>query len=97
MPSLSRVSVMDPVMGREIRVSTDIVHVRRWDNVVHVVDRGPPAFFYIDPRGAVLGEGFVATMTCGKHAKMYPTSRNRFTTNAATCLVCVVGGYPDES
>lgn len=90
MPHVSRVYVMT-VTGEEIRVVDGPVHIRRWDNVVHIADQGPPARFYVDTAGRVDSQ-FGVTMVCGRHAKMYLESRNRFTEDAATCIACVAGG-----
>ncbi len=94
--NVSRVSVMDRLMAREIRCDVGVVHVRRWDNVVHIVANRLPPYFYVDQDGRTMGEGFNTTMVCGRHAKMNDSGRNRYTTDAATCLACVAGGYPDE-
>lgn len=90
MPCVSRVSVMNAAR-EEIRVAVGPVHIRRWDNVVHIAERGPPEHFYVTTSGRV-DSLFGVTMVCGRHAKMYLESRNRFTEDAATCLTCVAGG-----
>ncbi len=89
MSCVSRVSVMNA--GEEIRVVVGPVHIRRWDNVVHIAKTGAPEHFYVDSTGRV-DSHFHLRMVCGQGAKMHIFSRNRFTEEAATCLACVVGG-----
>jgi hypothetical protein len=76
--------------GEEIRVVDGPVHIKRWDNVVHIVDSGAPAHFYVDTAGRVDSQ-FSITAVCGRRAKMHLNSRNRFTEDAATCITCVAG------
>jgi hypothetical protein len=78
------------VTGEEIRVVDGPVHIRRWDNIVHIVEQGPPARFYVDTAGRVDSE-FIITAVCGRRAKMHIHSSNRFTEDAATCITCVAG------
>ena len=82
MPYVSRSAV-------KIQVSTDIVHVKRWDGGIHIVARGPPPVFYVNMGGQPQGEPFIATMICGARAKMNEGSRSRFTDQPATCITCI--------
>ena len=86
---VSRVHVMTAA-GVEIRVVDGPVHVRRWDNIVHIAERGAPAYFYVDTAGCVDSQ-FCITAVCGQRAKLHLNSRNRFTEDAATCITCVAG------
>jgi hypothetical protein len=90
MPCVSRVSVMNRG-GEELRVYVGPVHIKRWDNVVHIAQTGVPERFYVDAAGRI-DSHFHARLVCGRGAKMHLFSRNRFTEEAATCLTCVVGG-----
>jgi hypothetical protein len=89
MPHVSRVHIMNRAR-EEIRVVDGPVHIRRWDNVVHITERGAPAYFYVDTAGRVDSQ-FCITAVCGRNAKMHLNSRNRFTEDAATCITCVAG------
>ena len=68
-------------------------HVIRWDKVVHIVRLPLPSMVKADKNGNVIGESVSVTMVCGRKAKVHAFGVNRFTTQPATCLVCVAGGY----
>ncbi len=89
MPCVSRVHVMS-FAREEIRAVVGPVHIRRWDNVVHIAEHGAPERFYVDTAGRVDSQ-FSITAVCGRRAKMHLNSRNRFTEDAATCITCVAG------
>lgn len=66
----------------------------RWDKVVHIIKTGLPELFSADGAGRMQSsEAISVTMVCGRRAKLYYGGKNRFTTEAPTCLACVVGGY----
>ncbi len=93
MPSEHRISIINPATGREWSAWGGQVYVRRWDNVVHIVESGLAAFFYMDSRGRPTGDGYHPTMVCGAKAKLHPYSRATITIeDAPTCLICLAGG-----
>ena len=73
------------------------MNVKRWDDVVHIVKHDDPNWKQVDSTGQHLPDARVVTMVCGRHAKMMGAyTRNRFTEDAPTCIVCVAGDFPDE-
>lgn len=89
---ISRVRVFD-ARGNVVSSATGAVHVRRWNNVVHIVDSGMSGALQFDTRGVIIGEDLSVAMVCGQRAKINDGGRNRYTTDGATCLTCVVGEF----
>ncbi len=92
MVSEPRITIVNPATGRIKSEVQGMVHVRRWDGVVHLVARGLPAFFQMDSRGRPVQDGHHATMVCGAKAKLNPHSRSSITEDAVTCFICLAGG-----
>lgn len=69
--------------------------VVRGDKVVHLVGQPVPSMIKVNSDGRIItdDDAFIAVMVCGRRCKMNTGGRNRFTTQPATCLVCVAGGY----
>jgi hypothetical protein len=76
---------------------------RKLDALVHAVREPTEAMhsrlsamgFKINDKGAVINDNdahLIATK-CGLRVKMNAGARNRYTEQAVTCLVCVIGGY----
>lgn len=89
---MCRIQVVDAFTGHAISEHDGEVHIERWDGVIHVVDVGLSPLMSVSPSGHFYGECQVS-MICGRSAKLHLSSRNRYTEDAATCLVCVAGGY----
>lgn len=75
-------------------------HVLRGrDAIIHVVGVPIAPMIKIRKNGIVVSDddAHIIVTTCGLRVKMNIGGRNRYTEQAATCLACVAGGYPDES
>lgn len=74
-----------------------MMNVRRWDHVVHIVKHDDPNVRQVYANSQPAPNTRIVTMVCGRRAKMVGDyTRNRFTDDAPTCIVCVAGDYPDE-
>lgn len=71
----------------------DVTVARGRDGLVHVLRRDVVAFD-VYPDKTPVGDGFIAYFVCGERCKLGWSRRNHLTEEPATCIVCLVGGYP---